>query len=125
MEPSQEIVSNDRLLLANTALGIVHEHDRSAEVLIYLKDLLDRSGNDALRALDALEVPFETYKDIGRLLQGRLRDEYDQRTVKVRRDERSYRVVYDPDVERQRQMRSTGRQSIRGMGYLGNSNRPY
>lgn len=123
IEPTADIASNDRLFLANTALGIVHEYERNAEVQIYLKELLEGSGNEALQAIDALSVPFETYKDIGRLLQGRLRDEFDQRTVKVRTEERLYRVVYDPDVTRQRQMRNAGRSSIRGMGYLGNSNR--
>lgn len=118
-----EIQPNDRLLLANMALSVLHEFDRSAEVLIYLKALLNQSDVPTLENTDAFEVPYETFKDIGRLLQQRLQDEYDQRTVKVRGDERAYRVVFDPKVAQQRSQ--IGRRSIRGMGYIGNNHRPF
>lgn len=89
---------------------------RTAEVLIGFQRLVRESDIDRLVDVDAFDVSYETFKNIGRILQRRLVDEGDYRTVKLRSDY-VYRVVFDLD----QQSKPADRGSIRGLGYVGNS----
>ncbi len=113
---SIEINQDDRVRLANDALEVVHMFGRTAEVLIGFQRLIRESEIDGMVDVDAFDISYETFKNIGRILQGRLVDEGDYRTVKLRSDY-VYRVVFDPDQQR----KSTGKNSIRSLGYIGNS----
>lgn len=111
-----EINQQDRIILANAALDVVHMFGHTAEVLIGFQRLLRESNLEGLSTANAFDVPYETFKNVGKLLQKRLIDEKDMRSVKTRSD-RVYRVVYDPD----HYAKSDGERSIRGLGYIGNS----
>ena len=113
---SIEIDTADRIVLANAALDVVNMFDRTAEVLIGFQRLLRESELDGLSTADAFDIPYETFKDIGRKLQARLVDNSDQRSVKVRNDY-TYRVVHDPD----RQHQSTSKRPARNLGYIGSA----
>ena len=114
---SIEIDTADRIVLANAALDVVNMFDRTAEVLIGFQRLLRESELDGLSTVDAFDIPYETFKHIGRKLQARLVDNSDQRSVKVR-DDYTYRIVYDP--ERQHQQ-ATSRRPARNLGYIGSA----
>lgn len=111
-----EIGQQDRIQLANAALDVVHLFNRTAEVQIGFQRLLRESQIDGLAEADAFNVPYETFRNIGRLLQRRLQDEYDQRSVKLRSDY-TFRVVFDPN----RDTKGSNERSIRSLGYIGNS----
>lgn len=111
-----EIDQQDRIQLANAALDVVHMFNRTAEVQIGFQRLLRESHIEGLVEADATNVPYETFRNIGLLLQRRLHDEYDQRSVKLRSDY-TFRVVFDPD----RNTKAENERSIRNMGYAGNS----
>jgi hypothetical protein len=102
------IETSDRIVLANSALEVVRQFGRTAEVLIGLQRLLKDSENADLNGIDAMSVPYDTFKDMGRMIQNLLHDEMDRRVVKLRSD-RVYRVVDDPDYYRVK--RSAGRSS--------------
>ena len=113
---SVEIGQQDRVQIANSALDVVHAFARTAEVLIGFQRLLRESEIEGLSTVDAYDVPYNTFKHIGKLLQRRLVDEQDQRSVKLRSDY-VYRVVFDPEYR----MNGSSKRSLRAPGYVGDS----
>jgi hypothetical protein len=114
-----EIGQQDRIILANSALEVIQQFSRTAEVLIGLKRLINDSGIEDLPAMDdenIYDVPYATFKNIGQLLQRRMIDEKDMRSVKCRSDY-TYRIVFDPD----RDVKKGNDRSARNLGYLGAS----
>lgn len=119
--PSEEVIieigQQDRIILANAALDVVHMFDRTAEVQIGFQRLLHEASLEGLTDANAFHVPYETFRNIGRLLQKRLMDEKDMRIVRTRSDY-VYRVLFDPDYHVNR---TDKERSIRSLGYVGNS----
>ncbi len=93
-----EITQDDRIRLSNDVLEVIQTHfgiGTVQEIEIGFQRILQESEIEGLTDADALDVPYETFKNIGAMLQELLRDYGDQRTVKVRAD-RIFHILYDP-----------------------------
>lgn len=115
-EYSVEIDPQHQILLARSALDVVHLLSDNPEVLIGFQRLMRESQIEGIMDANAFDVSYDTFSHIGRLLQKYLQDERDLRSVKLRSDY-IYRVVFDP-------VRASSREnerSIRKLGFMGNS----
>lgn len=111
-----EIDNHTRLVLANKALEIVNEYnDPAAEILVALDDAIKRAELESLVGVAAADISDATYRHIGSLFGGRLRDVGDYRRVKSAED---YHYLVTHNAPQQRARRTSMKQSFIGKNRL-------